>query len=48
MEILNNFSGIKIIITALKSPAVFQLRKIKDVIIWFDNIVADDEESKDY
>jgi hypothetical protein len=31
MEILNNFSGVKIITAALKAPAVSQLKKIKDV-----------------
>jgi hypothetical protein len=31
MEILNNFSGVKIIVAVLKSPAVNHLKKIKEV-----------------
>lgn len=36
METLNNFSGIKIITVVLKSPAVFQLKKTKDVTLYFN------------
>lgn len=48
MEKLNNFSGIKMIITVLKSPAVYQLKKIKDVIYnLFYQLVDWNEKSKD-